>query len=194
MTIDDHLEERKMERLGRGLVRGLVEGCGLGIFAAAESLRGYLVHPRSIIFPPGVIYFKHAVPALSQAAHPKLFEVLSHGGDLWEGYFHTLIVYNVANVVAQRLPEKYKLGFALAVSNFSIIGTETGLLQTLIQHAPVWLRRAPYFGSADSWDIPIGVAASLVYLGVNLTGKYLVERWFPKGKSGDAGIRTQIEG
>lgn len=188
MTLDDHLEEKKVERLGRGLIRGLAEGCGLAIFAAAESLRAYLVHPRSIIYPPGFVYFRDTAPALSHATHPNIFEALGHGGDMWEGYFHTLILYNLANVVARRVPEKYKLGFALAVSNFGIIGTETGLLQSMIQHAPVWLRKAPYFGCADGWDIPAGVAGSLVYLSINLTGKYLADRWLPKGKSGDAGI------
>lgn len=135
-----------------------------GDFLPVWTIQG-LEYGRSAMVNPSshpLAYLYNPEPAMHRANNPMLFDILQHGGDMFEGAFYPFAIYNFLTLIAARtLPEKVRIGAAFAITNGIIAATELGFINDQ---------------KPDYADIPAGVIASLIYIGIHRLVKNAVDK------------------
>lgn len=153
-------------RRGRGLRSAVsLEGVGLGLLQGAEELRAQYINPDSSMYSK-YVQWVHNQPLPPPLLSPEnfnsgLYEVLTHVGDMWEGYLIPYAVHTLSTILLVEVSPKIRLGVAIGVANAVIAAHELGLLNGQ---------------KPDPADIPAGVIGSIIYLLIhNATEKKLRE-------------------
>lgn len=135
----------------------------MGAIYIAEIVRMEHVHPTYHNSD-----FRRATPRLMRKQHPKLFSVLEHLGDFYDGYYIPYCIYTGLSFVFPKISERYRLGISLIIiANEIIAAKEMGLVDGQ-KH--------------DYLDIPAGIAGTLFYVGMHYLGKAWVKRFLKDNK------------
>ncbi len=141
------------------------ETVGFGLIQTAEEIRTWFVNPQSSMYMRAV-YGKEGkplpLPTITPGnAPPILYDVLSHMGDFWEGYFIPYVIHNLSTILLVEVSPKVRLAISIGVADAIITMHEMGMFNGQ---------------QPDLADIPAGVAGSLLYLLIhNFTEKRLQE-------------------
>ncbi len=136
----------------------------VSVIQGLETWRSSLVNPSST----PITYYFNPEPSMHQADNPMLYDLLQHGGDMFEGAFYTFGIYQFLTFIAARtIPERVRMGAAFAITNGIIAATELGFINGQ---------------QPDYADIPAGVAASLIYIGIHKIVKTIVDNAALKNK------------
>lgn len=163
--------KRQLSAVERVVVKWIPVGMGFMSTLGYEIIRADQVNPRSDPTTALGLESTHRAASLSAEAHPLLFSLLSHGGDLLDGYYLTMVAkvgLEIIDTVQSRItnrsiPDNIKLPLSMLLSCGAVTAVEAGLL--------------PQFnGSSELADIPAGILGSLLFAGSYLIGKRLVEK------------------